>query len=116
MTRIAGKRNRSPRVRWRARGRWILSPRQRNLRRDDGKGKLTVVDVAIAHILHQALSRAANPCVLPRAARHDRAPGGRSQVAPGPRGGGRPSAWVSWVRVPSLGPLGGLNACYAQTR
>src|SRR2546426_12538815 len=80
MTSSAGKRNREPRVRSCSRKRWTLSPRQPNPRRDDGRGRLTVVDVAIAHIL-----QGVNP---PRLAGHNRAPGGRSQVPLGARGGG----------------------------
>src|SRR5437867_6419970 len=33
--------------------RWTRSPRQPNPRRDEGRGRLTVVVVAIAHVLRQ---------------------------------------------------------------
>src|SRR6266850_2606879 len=53
MTSSAGKRNRYPRIRSCIKKRWTLSPRQRNPRRDEGMGRLTVDKVAIAHVLHR---------------------------------------------------------------
>src|SRR5262245_32938387 len=60
MTRMAGKRNRYPSVRSWVRRRSSLSPRQGNPRRDEGSGRLTVVegDVAMGPLLDRTSSSA----------------------------------------------------------